>query len=337
MIFLKNDYGLGAHPKVLDTLTTYNMTLSDSYSNDTFCAETADQVRDLIQCPQADVYYFSGGTQTNKVCLSAFLRPYEAVIAAESSHIGVHETGAIEATGHKCILVPSDDGKILPKQIDQVVAFHNFDQMVLPKVVYISNTTEVGTVYSKAEIQALRDCCDRNGLYLYIDGARMAMALASPDCGMTFADYAALSDAFYIGGTKCGALFGELLVIVNDVLKPNFRYVMRQNGALFAKGMLLGMQFGTLLKDGLYEQLGKHANDLALDLAHKMAAKGFNFHYKPQSNQIFPIVSKELAAKLAEKVMYEVTFDNGDGTLTIRFVTSWASKQEDIDTLVSLL
>jgi threonine aldolase len=337
MIFLKNDYGLGAHPKVLQALIDNNMTLSNSYSNDTFCQDTTAQVRQLIQCPAADVYYFSGGTQTNKVCLSAFLRPYEAVIAAESSHIGVHETGAIEATGHKCILVPSANGKILPEQIDHVVAFHNFDQMVLPKVVYISNTTEVGTVYSKAEIQALRACCDKNKLYLYIDGARMAMALASPDCGMTFADYAALSDAFYIGGTKCGALFGELLVLVNDALKPNFRYVMRQNGALFAKGMVLGMQFAPLLRDGLYERLGKHANDLALELAGKMADKGFAFHYTPQSNQIFPIVTKELAEKLAESVMYEVTFDNGDGTLTIRFVTSWASTQQDIDAVAALL
>jgi threonine aldolase len=337
MIFLKNDYSVGAHPKVLQALVDNNMVFCDSYCNDTFCVDTRDQVRELIGCADADVYYFSGGTQANKVCLAAFMRPYEAVIATQSGHISVHETGSIESTGHKCIEVPSEDGKIYPEQIDQVVAFHNFDQMVLPKVVYISNTTEIGTVYTKAELVALRQCCDRHGLYLYIDGARMAMALAKSDCGLTYKDYAELADAFYFGGTKCGALFGELVVIINDALKPNFRFMMRQNGALFAKGMVIGMQFQALLKDGLYLKLGQHANELALDLAKKLQAKGISFRYAPASNQIFPIVTKAQAAELAKQVMFETWLDNGDGTLTIRFVTSWASRPEDVDALIALL
>jgi threonine aldolase len=337
MIFFKNDYSVGAHPQVLQALVDNNMVFCDSYCHDTFCTETQDMVRCLIGCPDAEVYYFSGGTQANKVCLAAFLRPYEAVITADSGHIGVHETGAIEATGHKCIEIPSSDSKLYPEQIDKVVAFHNFDQMVLPRVVYVSNTTELGAVYTKAELQALRQCCDAHGLYLYIDGARMAMALASEKSGLTYADYAELADAFYFGGTKCGALFGEMAVIINDALKPNFRFMMRQNGALFAKGMTLGMQFSALLKDDLYIKLGKKANDLALNLAGKIKAKGYAFQYEPQSNQIFPIVTKEKAAELAEQVMFETWLDNGDGTLTIRFVTSWASTQADVDGLVALL
>lgn len=337
MIFFKNDYSVGAHPQVLQELTDNNMTFSDSYCNDAFCKKTADQVRQLIHCPSADIYYFSGGTQANKVCLAAFLRPYEAVIATNMGHISVHETGSIEATGHKCIEVPTTDGKIYPAQIDQIVAFHNFDQMVLPRVVYISNTTEIGSVYTKAELMALRECCDRHGLYLYIDGARMAMALSAQGNDLTYADYPRLADAFYFGGTKCGALFGEMVVIVNPALKKNFRFMMRQNGALFAKGMILGMQFSALLKDNLYLTLGRHANRLALDLAAKMKAKGYSFRYEPESNQIFPIVTKEMAAKLEKQVMFETWLDNGDGTLTIRFVTSWASTQEDVDALLTLI
>lgn len=337
MIFLKNDYGLGAHPNVLDALVTNNMTIANSYCNDDFCAATTAQVRQLIGCDTADAYYFSGGTQTNKVALSAFLRPYEAVIAADSSHIGVHETGAIEATGHKVIALPSVEGKITPEQIEHVVAFHNFDQMVLPRLVYISNTTEVGSIYTKAEIEALHACCQRLGLYLYIDGARMAMVLGSDESGLTFADYPKLCDAFYIGGTKCGALFGEMLLIINDDLKPNFRYVMRQNGALFAKGMILGMQFGPLLQNGLYEALGRYANKMALMLADGLKKKGYAFHYKPQSNQIFPIVDHDFAVALADKIAFETTFDNGDGTDTIRFVTSWATKKDDIEAALALL
>jgi threonine aldolase len=337
MIFLKNDYSVGAHPQVLQALIDNNLTACDSYCHDDFCVETADQVRTLIGCPTADVYYFSGGTQTNKVCLAAFMKPYEAVITTNMGHIGVHETGAIEATGHKCIEVPSEDGKILPGQIDKGVAFHNFDQMVLPRVVYISNTTEIGTVYTKAELIALRECCDKHGLYLYIDGARMAMGMTARKSDLTYQDYARLADAFYFGGTKCGALFGEMVVIINDKLKPGFRFMMRQNGALFAKGMVLGMQFSALLKDDLYLKLGRHANELAMDLADKIKAKGYKFQFEPESNQIFPIFSNEKVAELAKKVMFETWLDNGDGTTTIRFVTSWASIQEDVDALIELI
>ena len=337
MIFLKNDYSLGAHPDVLKALVDNNTTLCDSYCHDVFCTETTEQVRKLIGCETADAYYFSGGTQTNKVALAAFLRPYEAVIAAESAHIGVHETGAIEATGHKVIALPAVEGKITPEQIEKAVAFHNFDQMVLPKIVYVSNTTEVGSIYTKAELAALYACCQKLGLYFYIDGARMAMALGSPESGLTLKDYPKLCDAFYIGGTKCGALFGELLLIVNDALKPNFRFVMRQNGALFAKGFLLGMQFAPLLKDGLYEKLGKHANAMAMALAEGMAQKGYKFYFKPVSNQIFPIVDHEFAVKLAKDIAFETTYDNGDGTDTIRFVTSWATTREEVDAALALL
>lgn len=337
MLFFKNDYSIGAHPQVLQALVDNNLVFSDSYGHDSFCGKTAETVRELFKATAADVFFFSGGTQANKVCLAAFLRPYEAAIAADSAHICVHETGAIESTGHKCIAVPATQGKIRPEQIDQVMAFHNFDQMVKPKLVYVSNTTELGSVYSKDELTALRRCCDQHGLYLYIDGARMAMALGAQHSNLTYEDYPRLADVFYVGGTKCGALFGEMVVIVNPVLKPDFRYVMRQNGALFAKGMTIGMQFSALFEDNLYLHLGQKANNLALDLAAKIRAKGYRLQYEPESNQIFPVFTKDKVADLAKQVMFENWLDNGDGTLTVRFVTSWATKQEDVDALAALL
>ncbi|MCI2062030.1 MAG: aminotransferase class V-fold PLP-dependent enzyme [Eubacteriaceae bacterium] len=337
MIFLKNDYSTGAHPDVLQALVDNNMVFSDSYSHDDFCAAAETLIRDLIKCPDADIHFMSGGTQTNLVCMSSFMRPYEAVIAADSGHISVHETGAIEATGHKCIELASPDGKILPEQIEKTVAFHNFDQMVLPRVVYISDTTESGSVYTKAEITALRDCCRKHGMYLYLDGARLAMALSAAGNDITFEDLPELVDAFYIGGTKCGALFGEAAVIINDDLKENFRFNMRQRGALFAKGMVIGMQFGALLSNGLYTKLGEHANRLALDLAEGIKAKGYSFAYEPESNMIFPIFTNEQAAELAKEVMFETWLVNDDGTTTIRLVTSWSSTQEDVEAFLALI
>lgn len=337
MIFLKNDYSLGAHPQVFQALAEQNLTPSDSYSNDTFCTQTTELVRQITGQPGADVHFIAGGTLTNLVCLAAFMRPYEAVIAAESSHIYTHETGAIEATGHKVLPVPTTDGKVSPEDVDKVVAFHDMEQMVLPRVVYISDTTEMGAVYTLDELKALRACCDHHGLYLYIDGARLAMALGSSYNDVTLKDMASLADAFYFGGTKCGALFGEMVVIINDNLKPHFRAIMRQNGALFAKGMLLGIQFQALLKDDLYTKLGRQADAMGQKLAHGIGAKGYEFAYTPVSNMIFPVMTREKAAELAQNVMFEKWLDNADGTQTIRFVTSWATTEADIDGLLALL
>lgn len=337
MIFFKNDYGAGAHPHVFQALAEHNLMPADSYSHDEYSVAVTEMIRALTGQAEAHVHFIAGGTLTNLVCLAAFLRPYEAVIAADSAHICVHETGAIEATGHKILSVPAVDGKVLPAEIDKVVAFHETDQMVLPKVVYISDTTEMGAVYTKAELQALRACCDAHGLYLYIDGARLAMALGSEYNDLSLQDIASLADAFYVGGTKCGALFGEMVVILNEALKPYFRFIMRQHGALFAKGMLLGLQFKALLQDDLYTRLGSMADAWGQKLAAGLKAKGYSFAYTPVSNMIFPIVTTAQAEALAEHVLFEKWLDNPDGTQTIRLVTSWMTKQEDIDGLLQYM
>ena len=356
MIFLKNDYSVGAHPAVLQALVDSNLKYFDSYGNDVKSLEVAAQVRERIGQPEADVHFIVGGTLTNKTCLAAFARPYEAIISSTDGHIAVHETGAIEATGHRLLEVCTDDGKIRPEQIKEIVACHNMDQMVLPKVVYISNTTELGSVYTREELMALRKVCDECGLYLYIDGARLAMALGvaggSAESGseenvtdeqgactkdhMSMAEIAGIADAFYVGGAKCGGMFGEMVVIVRDELKPFFRFMMRQNGALFSKGWLVSMQFEALLKDGLYEQLGRHCNELGRKLADGIRAKGYELAYEPGSNMIFPIFPKDQAAFLGNKVMFETWEDRGDAHV-IRLVTSWASTEEEINEFLALI
>lgn len=336
MIFLKNDYSIGAHPNVLKELNDNNLVYFDSYGNDIKSSETIAYVRERIGQPNADVHFIVGGTLTNRTCMAAFTRPHEAIITTTEGHIAVHETGAIEATGHRLLELTTEDGKLTPDQIEEVVAFHNMDQMVLPKVVYISNTTEPGSVYTKAELMALRETCDKHDLYLYIDGARLAMALGAEKNDMTMADIAAIADAFYVGGAKCGAMFGEMVVIINDALKPYFRFIMRQNGALFSKGSLISMQFGALLKDGLYEELGRHCDELGRKLADGILAKGYELAYEPESNMIFPIFPKQQAADLAEKVMFE-TWEQRSDTDVIRLVTSWATKEEEVAAFLELI
>lgn len=336
MIFLKNDYGLGAYPDVFAALEAHNLELNDSYGTDTLCQQTQNLVRHLTGQKQAEVHFFAGGTLTNLTCLAAFLRPFEAVIAAESAHINVHETGAIEATGHKVLTVPTTDGKVHAADIQRLVAAHQDEQMVVPRLVYISDTTEMGAVYTKAELQELHDCCQQLGLYLYLDGARLGMALGAAENDLTWQDLAALTDAFYVGGTKCGALFGEMVVLVNPALQPHFRYLMRQRGALFAKGMLLGIQFKALLSNGLYEKLGAQADAMGKRLAKGLAEKGYTFAYQPVSNMVFPILAPDKAKELAAKIMFEKWLDNPDGTMTVRFVTSWQTMAEDVDAALEL-
>ena len=337
MIFLKNDYSVCAHPAVLDEITKNNLVYSDSYCNDDRCNKTADLVRELIGDPDADIHYIIGGTLVNLTCMAAFLKPYEAVITTVEGHIAVHETGSVEATGHRLLEVPTEDGKLYSEDIDRIVAIHNMDQMVVPRIIYITNTTEPGTVYTLAELEALRECCDRNGLLMYMDGARLAMALGAEKCDYTLKDIARLCDAFYIGGGKCGALCGELVVITNDELKPFFRQNMRQHGALFAKGMIVGMQFDVLLRDGLYQELGRHCDELGKKLADGIKAKGYKLAHEQESNMVFPIFTNEKAAELAEKVMYEDWEDNFDGTRVIRLVTSWVTKEEEVDAFLELI
>ncbi len=337
MIFLKNDYSLGCHPKVLEALTETNMVLADGYSIDPFCDEAADMIRRLIGCPTAYVQFLTAGTQTTQTALAAFLRPHHSVIAPSTGHICVHETGAIEATGHKINHVPTVDGKLRPEDIDAVIIEHEDEHFVKPAIIYISNSTETGLIYTKSELQALREKCLEHGLMTYIDGARLAMALTAPESDLKFTDLPQLCDAFYIGGTKCGAMFGEALVIVKEELQEDIRFLVKQRGAMLAKGRLLGVQFQALLKDDLYLRLGAHANRLAAMLAEGIAARGYEFAIPPQTNMIFPLFPKKLVKELSEKVMFEGWQFPSETHSCIRLVTSWGTTEDEIKKFLELI
>ncbi len=267
-----------------------------------------------------------GGTQANATCICAFLRPHEAAIAAHSGHICVHETGAVEATGHKCIAMPAaPGGKLTPELVRQAVAAHPDEHMVKPRLVYVSSTTEVGGVYTTAELKALRAVCDELGLLLYLDGARLASALACG--GASFEDLGRLCDAFYIGGTKNGAIFGEAVCIMNPALKPDFRYILKQHGGMLAKGWLLGVQFEQLMRSGLYEELGEHSTRMAQQLAEGLKGLGVEFLFESPSNQIFPILPDEVLAKLEGAFHWEVNATLEGSRSCIRLVCSWATQQ----------
>ena len=321
-----NDYSEGAHPSILEAMTATNLEGNFGYGCDPHCEHAAALIRQKIGRPDADVHFFVGGTQTNATCICAFLRPHEAAIAAHSGHICVHETGAVEATGHKCIAVPAaPGGKLTPELVRQAVAAQPDEHMVKPRLVYVSNTTEVGGVYTTAELEALRAVCDELGLLLYLDGARLASALACG--GASFEDLGRLCDAFYIGGTKNGAIFGEAVCIMNPALKPDFRYILKQHGGMLAKGWLLGVQFEQLMRSGLYEELGEHSTRMAQQLAEGLKGLGVEFLFESPSNQIFPILPDEVLAKLEGAFHWEVNATLEGGRSCIRLVCSWATQQ----------
>lgn len=321
-----NDYSEGAHPSILEAMTATNLEGNFGYGCDPHCEHAAALIRQKIGRPDAAVHFFVGGTQTNATCICAFLRPHEAAIAAHSGHICVHETGAVEATGHKCIAMPAaPGGKLTPELVRQAVAAHPDEHMVKPRLVYVSNTTEVGGVYTTAELEALRAVCDELGLLLYLDGARLASALACG--GASFEDLGRLCDAFYIGGTKNGAIFGEAVCIMNPALKPDFRYILKQHGGMLAKGWLLGVQFEQLMRSGLYEELGEHSTRMAQQLAEGLKGLGVEFLFESPSNQIFPILPDEVLAKLEGAFHWEVNATLEGGRSCIRLVCSWATQQ----------
>lgn len=335
MYSFRNDYSEGAHPKVLAALTETNLTQTVGYGLDPFCAAAADTIRRLCGAPGADVHFLVGGTQVNLVVIAAHLQPYEAVIAAHTGHVNVHETGAIEATGHKVCTAYAPDGKLTPALVESVLAQHNgTEHMVAPRLIYISDTTEIGTVYTKAELTALRRCCDDHGLFLYLDGARLGSALTAEGNDLTLPDLAALTDAFTIGGTKNGALLGEALILPRP--HDHFRWYMKQRGAVLAKGRLLGLQFQALLTDGLYFDLARHANTLAIRLRDGMAALGIPFPVSSPSNQQFPVLGNEVVAALEERG-YEFETDHpvDEKRTCVRFVTSWATPESAVEELLA--
>ncbi len=338
MIFLKNDYSLGACNEVMKALVDTNMELSDGYGEDEYCKAAADSIRTAIFCPNADIHFLTGGTQTNQTALAAFLlRPHWSVISADTGHICVHEVGAIEATGHKINHVKTVDGKLRASDIEAEIKFHEDEHYVLPKAIYISHSTETGLIYTKEELLELRAACDKYGLFMYVDGARMAMALSCKDSDVKLPDFANIADAFYIGGTKCGALFGEALVILNDELKTDMRFLIKQRGGLLAKGRLLGVQFLELFKNDLYTRLGAHAVEMNRLLSDGIEKKGYEFTMPPQTNMSFVMFEKDMVKELADKVMFETYPIETKTHQCIRLVTSWGSTKEEIEGFLELI
>ena len=337
MICFTSDYCEGAHPALLAALADTNLEGNPGYGTDGHCQAAALMLCRLIGQPDAQVHFLTGGTQTNQTAIAAFLRPHEAAICAASGHINVHETGAIEATGHKCLAIYCLDGKLTPGAVQAVLDAHTDEHMVKPKLVYISQTTEVGTVYSLEELRALRRICDEKGLYLYLDGARLASALALGSISLTAV--ASLTDAFYIGGTKNGALFGEALVICNPALQPDFRYLIKQRGGMLAKGWLLGVQFEKLFENGgsLYLELGRHANEAAARLREGLKARGVLFDVDSPSNQLFVQLPESVLEGLQPDFAWTDMKPAGSGRRSIRLVTSWATTQEQVDAFLAAL
>lgn len=337
MILFLNDYSEGAHPRVLEAMASNNLTQQRGYGLDDISLRAHDKVRALIGCPEADVHLMTGGTSANLVALTAFLRPHEAVISADCGHINTHETGALEGAGHKILAAPAQAGKLRAEDVRRIVAAHPDEHMVRPRAVFISNASELGTVYTLAELQALRDECDECGLYLYMDGARLGSALSSEGCDVAFTDLPELCDAFYIGGTKNGALIGEAMVIVNPALKRDFRYILKQRGGMLAKGFLVGQQFDVLMEGSLYLDIARHANEMAQIARAALKARAIPFFVETVTNQLFPILTKAQIAYLAADFGFQVWEELPDGRTAIRIVTSWATPEENVRTLADAI
>lgn len=337
-ILFQCDYNEGAHPKVLERLITTNMEQTVGYGEDEYCVAAAEKIRKLCGDEALAVHFLVGGTQTNMTVIDAALRSHQGVLCAESGHINVHETGAVESCGHKVLGLPSEDGKISAAQVEEAFAQHihndSFEHMVQPKLVYISNPTELGTIYSKAELTALSEVCRKCGLYLFLDGARLGYGLMAPDNDLTLADIASLCDVFYIGGTKVGALFGEAVVIRNEALKRDFRYFIKQKGGMLAKGRLLGLQFDALFTDDLYFEISGHAIDMAERLRSVFAEKGYSFLVPNRTNQVFVIMPDADLEKLATQFGYCYERRIDENHSAVRFCTSWATKEENLDALI---
>lgn len=339
MIRFNCDYSEGAHPKVLEKLIETNLEQTAGYGVDDYCLKAAELIKEKCKKQDAEIHFFVGGTQTNLTVISAALRPHQGVIAANTGHINVHESGAIEATGHKVLSVSSFDGKLTADQIQNVFDNHFDDEdhehMVQPKLVYLSNPTEIGTIYSKAELTAISETCRRNDLILYLDGARLGYALCAKDNDLDLPAIARLCDVFYIGGTKTGTLFGEALVICSDKLKTDFRYIIKQKGGMLAKGRLLGLQFVALFEDDLYFDIAKHANKMAMSIKEACIKKGYRFLTPSTTNQQFPIMPNEVLKKLKKNFEYSFWQKVDDENSAVRFCTSWATKINDVQQLVA--
>ncbi len=338
MIRFQCDYAEGAHPSILEKMIETNYDQTVGYGLDPYCDSAREKIKKACNQPDADVHFLVGGTQANFIVISSILRPHQGAVSANTGHINVHETGAIEATGHKVLPIPSENGKITAAQVRDMYNAHwsdpDHEHVVQPGMVYISHPTENGTLYNKEELIELYQTCQELDLPLFLDGARMGYGIMSEAATLTLADVAEYTDVFYIGGTKVGALFGEAVVITNPALKKDFRYMIKQNGGMLAKGRLLGIQFDVLFTDNLYFNIAKQADDLAMRLKRAFVAKGYALRYDSYTNQQFPILPDEHVDILKEKYSFAIWEKVSATHSAVRFCTSWATKEESVDSLI---
>ncbi|MEG1861603.1 MAG: beta-eliminating lyase-related protein [Bacteroidaceae bacterium] len=338
MLHFDSDYMEGAHPILLEQLTATNLEQTSGYGTDDYCANAKQKIREAIHCPHAEVHFLVGGTQTNATVIDALLRSYEGVMAAQTGHIAVHEAGAIEASGHKVLTLPHQNGKIRADDIEQYLSVflhdENREHTVAPGMVYISHPTEYGTLYSLAELEALSATCRKHNLPLYLDGARLGYGLMGNPTDVTLQDVARLCDAFYIGGTKVGALFGEAVVFTRPMLVPHFFTLIKQHGALLAKGRLLGIQFQALFTDQLYFRISRHAIEMAERLKAGLKHLGYTFYLETPTNQQFLALTPEQLTVLSHVTTYGFWETLPDGRTVVRLATSWATRAEDIEALL---
>ena len=341
MIRFDSDYIEGCIPEILEALSSTNFEQTPGYGEDVHCTHAKELIKETFNCENSDVYFLSGGTQANVTVISSILRPHQGAVCADSGHIHVHETGAIEACGYKCLTIPSSDGKIYAKDINKLIKDH-FESdvaphMVQPGIIYISFPTENGTLYSKQELEEIYSVAKEYSIPLFIDGARLGYALASDKNDVDIKDIAKLCDVFYIGGTKVGALFGEAVVINNDKYKKDFKYHIKQHGGMLAKGRVLGIQFEELFKNNKYMEISKHCIDMANILTQGFIDKGYTFKYEAETNQLFPIISKDKIKELKENFGFSFWEAYDEDHDVVRFVTSFMSKKENIDKLIDAL
>jgi threonine aldolase len=335
------DYSEGAHQRIMDRMLETNLEQTPGYGEDHYCTQAREAIKSVLGRNDVDIHFLVGGTQANATVISSVLRPYQGVLCADTGHINVHETGAIEHGGHKVLALPASDGLLSAESIRKAMQDHlsedGPEHTVQPGMVYISYSSETGTIYALQQLQEISSVCKEYGLPLFIDGARMGYGLASEGCDVTLSDIASLADVFYIGGTKQGALFGEAVVIVNESLKKDFRYFIKQNGGMLAKGRLLGIQFLTLFEDGLYFELSRHAVSLALKIRDAFAAKGYSFLADSPSNQQFPILPNHIMESLSEDFRFSVWKSIDDNHTAVRFCTSWATTEESVNALIKAI
>lgn len=341
MLYFDSDYMAGAHPKVLERLVETNSEHTIGYGCDQYTAMAAEKIRQACGTPDARVYLLVGGTQTNATVIDGLLAPHQGVLAADSGHISVHEAGAIEATGHKILVLPHQQGKVAASEVEHYISeFYRddtYEHMVAPGMLYISFPTEYGTIYTLSELEELSRVCHKADIPLYIDGARLGYGLAAEGCDVTLQDIARLSDVFYIGGTKMGALFGEAVVVTNPKLLPHFFPLIKQHGALLAKGRLLGVQFDALFTDNLYHSIGKQAVALAIKLKNAFIAKDYSTEVDSPTNQQFFRLPNEIIDRLLTEASFEMWGPRGATHSVVRFVTGWATTEENIDKLIAML